>query len=437
MKPLYLIMPDGTVKQINPFTESEVWSVPGRNNKPITNEVPETAKPLEVRHPEDYCSFCQTRYYEVPPEKSRLVKLPDGSYKKIDYLPPDKYFDSVAEFRRVGNLFEIVTLDYWRKNYEYKPTKEKEEWKKSYLENPAGMKHIIDLIHYKLRMMGKSPDEINSIPTEEKLKIADSFFAGCHELIIARRHYIDNAEWTSDLCSSGELTQDEHYWYFKFTIDAMVDIMSSNRYVRYIAVFQNWLRPAGASFDHLHKQLVGLDAWGATIERQIAMVRENPNVYNEYAVNFAGYHNLVFAENENAIAFAGFGHRFPTVSIYSKSKAGRPFELSEKELRDMSDLVYAIHAAMGNQIPCNEEWYYTPFDSVYKMPWHVLIKWRINVPAGFEGGTNIYINPITPIELRDKLVPRLFELRDAGKISNILIAEECKVEPNSLRYYQN
>jgi hypothetical protein len=30
MKPLYLIMPDGTVKQINPFTESEVWSVPGR-----------------------------------------------------------------------------------------------------------------------------------------------------------------------------------------------------------------------------------------------------------------------------------------------------------------------------------------------------------------------------------------------------------------------
>ncbi|WP_255311473.1 DUF4921 family protein [Candidatus Kryptonium thompsonii] len=108
-------MPDGTVKQINPFTESEVWSVPGRNNKPITNEVPETAKPLEVHHPEDYCSFCQKRYYEVPPEKSRLIKLPDGSYKRIDYLPPDKYFESVAEFRRVGNLFEIVTLDYWRK----------------------------------------------------------------------------------------------------------------------------------------------------------------------------------------------------------------------------------------------------------------------------------------------------------------------------------
>ena len=155
MKPLYLIMPDGTVKQINPFTESEVWSVPGRNNKPITNEVPETAKPLEVHHPEDYCSFCQKRYYEVPPEKSRLIKLPDGSYKRIDYLPPDKYFESVAEFRRVGNLFEIVTLDYWRKNYEYRFVKEKEEWKKAYLENPAGMKHVLELINYKLRMIGE------------------------------------------------------------------------------------------------------------------------------------------------------------------------------------------------------------------------------------------------------------------------------------------
>ena len=71
----------------------------------------------------------------------------------------------------------------------------------------------------------------------------------------------------------------------------------------------------------------------------------------------------------------------------------------------MSDLVHAIHASMGSQISCNEEWYYTPVDAITKMPWHVLIKWRINVPAGFEGGTSIYINPFTPIELRDRLVP--------------------------------
>jgi galactose-1-phosphate uridylyltransferase len=98
-------------------------------------------------------------------------------------------------------------------------------------------------------------------------------------------------------------------------------------------------------------------------------------------------------------------------------------------------MVHAIHAAMGSQISCNEEWYYTPIDAVYTMPWHILIKWRINVPAGFEGGTSIYINPMTPIDLRDRMVPHLYRLRDERKISWLRIAEECRLEPNPLKYY--
>jgi galactose-1-phosphate uridylyltransferase len=202
-----------------------------------------------------------------------------------------------------------------------------------------------------------------------------------------------------------------------------------------VSVFQNWLRGAGASLDHLHKQLVALDEWGASITGQIRMLREDPNVYNEFGANFAAHHNLVFAENDFAIAYAGIGHRFPTIEIYSRSRAGRPYEHTDEEIRGMSDLVRAIHAAMGNQISCNEEWYYTPIDAVYKMPWHVLIKWRINVTAGFEGGTSIFINPMTPIELRDRMVPGLYHLRDEGKVSWLRIAEECRVDPNPLKYY--
>ena len=99
-------------------------------------------------------------------------------------------------------------------------------------------------------------------------------------------------------------------------------------------------------------------------------------------------------------------------------------------------MVHAIHAATGSQISCNEEWYYTPIDSVYKMPWRILIKWRINVPAGFEGGTSIYINPMTPVEIRDRLVPVLYKLRDERTIGFIRIAEECKLRPNPLQYYK-
>ncbi|HXG01031.1 MAG TPA: DUF4921 family protein, partial [Bacteroidota bacterium] len=50
-------MPDGTVKQINPFTGTEVWAVAGRRVKPITNETAREPQKLEKHTPEDYCSF--------------------------------------------------------------------------------------------------------------------------------------------------------------------------------------------------------------------------------------------------------------------------------------------------------------------------------------------------------------------------------------------
>src|SRR5205085_399443 len=108
---------------------------------------------------------------------------------------------------------------------------------------------------------------------------------------------------------------------------------------------------------------------------------------------------------------------------------------SHEELRGVSDLIHACHAAIGPDVSCNEEWYYSPVDAVVKMPWHILIKWRINVTAGFEGGTSIFINPMTPVELRDRMVPQLYSLRDAGRLSNVLIAEECRIAPNPLKYY--
>ncbi len=431
----YTIMPDGTVKQVNPFTGTEVWAVSGRRGKPITNDTPANAQEIVLHSPEDYCSFCESRYNETAPEKARLIRHEDGRWEHLATLPPDKYLGQPAEFRRVGNMFEIVTLDYWRKNYAYKLTPSQSRWKEEYIANPLGLEHITEIIQYKLKREGKSDEQIEKMTMAERLTIADAFFGGSHEMIIARRHYKPDAKLTSDLYSSGEMTLEDHYQYFKFTIDAMRDVTYANKYVRYISVFQNWLRGAGASFDHLHKQIVALDEWGSSIENQTKMIREDPNVYNQFGANFAAHHNLVFAENDFAIAYAGIGHRFPTIEIYSRSQAGRPYEHTEDEIRGMSNLVQAIHAAMGSQISCNEEWYYTPIDAVYKMPWHILIKWRVIVPAGFEGGTGIFINPMTPIELRDMMVPRLYKLRDEGKIDRLRIAEECRVDPNPLKYY--
>jgi len=431
----YHYMPDGTIKQINPFTGTEVWSVPGRSSKPLDNEIPHSAKPLDNREVENYCSFCQSRYYDTPPEKSRIV-LSENNYLLLEKLNASEYNKTVAEFRRTPNLFEIVTLNYWRQNYNFKMTKNQLDWREKYLSDQDGIKHVLNVVDYKLARQGKNADEIKYMSVDEKLTLSDAFFGGSHDLIIAKRHFKPSAKYDSQLSNSGELTTDEHFQYFRYTINSLSDVYTNNRYVRYVSVFQNWLKPAGASFDHLHKQLVGLDSWSLNIENQIQMARNNPNVFNEFGPNFAIHHNLVFAENDYAIAYCAIGHRYPTIAIYSKSHHSRPQEHTNEEIRGVSDLVHACHTAMGSMISCNEEWNYTPIDAVYNIPWRVLIKWRINIPAGFEGNTGIYINPISPHQLRDKLVPKLYEMRSNGELAyGIQIAEECPCQLNCLSYH--
>ncbi|HPI71985.1 MAG TPA: DUF4921 family protein [bacterium] len=430
------VMPDGTEKHVNPFTGTEVWFIPGRKSRPIFTGIPSTAQRIEVRQPEDYCNFCPGRHKNTPPEKSRMV-FAEGGRVIRDRLQAEEGLAEGALFRRIANLFEIVTIDYWKKNFNYRLSEKNRSWKERYLSTDRGREHALSVVDLKLKYSGLTDEEIQRFPLERKYDLTDAFFGGAHELVIPSRHYRPGAEWDSQLCSSGELTPDEHFDYFRFTLAAMSDIQANNRYVRYIAVYQNWLKEAGASFDHLHKQLCGLDEWGVSLEGELNMAYRNPNMYNEYAANYAAYNNYVLCENDHAVAFVDLGHRHPSIAIYSKSINCRPCNHTEEELRGFSDVVHAVHVASGANISCNEEWYYRPFDSTIPIPWHILIKWRINIAAGFEGGTKIYVNPMSLTELRDKLVPRLFELRYQGRLGRLLIAEECPVRPNSLLYYKN
>ena len=69
------------------------------------------------------------------------------------------------------------------------------------------------------------------------------------------------------------------------------------------------------------------------------------------------------------------------------------------------------------------------------MPWRINIKWRVSTLAGFEGGTRVYVNTLSPYDIRDRTVSALYSLRDAEKIAgNLRIATECSPALNVLRY---
>lgn len=422
-------MADGTLKQLNPFSGTQVWTVPGRGNRPLS--VPQ--KEPEQLKPEDFtarCNFCVDKLLQTPPEKSRMVSR-DRRWEVLRDLLPHELGDTQAAFRRVPNLFEIVSYDYWAQNYGFTMDESRANQMERYLADDEGRRHVLDIVRTRLKASGQD----DNVSEEELLSHAPAYFGGGHDVIIARRHFVDGATDSTQLASSGTLSLDEHYGFIAFTIDSLRDLYERNRYAPYVSVFQNWLAPAGASFEHLHKQLVAIDERGMHSELEIAKLRQNPNMYNEWGVNFASYHNLIIAENDHAVICAGVGHRYPTINVYSKSPTPEPWRQTEEEVRGMSDILHAAHAGTGPEVPCNEEWHHKPIDLDVPMPWRINIKWRVSVLAGFEGGTKINVNTLSPYDIRDRMVSSLYELREQGRISNeIRIATECAPARNVLRY---
>ena len=278
-------LPDGTVKQHNPFTGTQVWTMPGRGKRPLPTSEQEVVDLPEGSDGLDGCAFCPGHHLDNPPEKARLVGEDDG-YRTITGLAADELDDTEAAFRRVPNLFEICSPEYWRLNHGVLPGR-------------------------------------------------------------------------------------------------------------------------------------GVQA------RALAL---NPQVFNTHVLDVAIDHGLVLAANDHAVAFAGFGHRYPSIEVYSLSPRREPWLLSGPELDGLSDVLHAMHAAGGPQLSCNEEWHHRPPSADDAMPWRIVLKWRISTLAGFEGATKIYLNTLSPWDVRDRVLRELHRLRDEGAVGpELRIGDECRL----------
>ncbi|WP_075891049.1 DUF4921 family protein [Actinomyces provencensis] len=421
---------DGTVKQKNLLTGTEVWTVPGRGHRPlsVSRRTPEPVRP-ECHGLE--CAFCEDRYLETPPEKARLVRRGDGTWEELRDLPADELTRTVAEFRRIPNLFEIVSYNYWHLNHDHFPSEAEHRRMAEYLASDMGYEHVMRVVRARMLAGGMSEGEFEAMTDSAKLQQANGFFSGGHDVIIARRHFVDGATSDDQLAGSGTLTPEEHYRYTDFTARAMADLYGLDPAVRYVATFQNWLKPAGASFDHLHKQLVAIDEHSVQTEAELTRLRSDPDIYDDI-LKVAATRRLVLAQNEHAVLMAGFGHRYPSLAIWPLHAPANPWQVGEEEMRAISDILHAAHAATGVEVPCNEEWYHRPPDVHTPMRWRILLKWRISTVAGFEGGTRIYLNTMDPWTVWNRVVPRLQEMRDLGTIAPMRIGEECRVEPGML-----
>lgn len=425
---------DGTVLQVSPLTGTQVWTVPGRSHRPLEA----AARPSHELAPgesERMCQFCPDRMLETPPEKARLVHDGAGHPHLMRGVTASELWETRAELRRFANLFEIVSMTSWRTNHGFTPPAESTEAARAYLADPAGLDHVRAVLSAREAAGGAIAPSTGD--AEGLLEPTVDLLAGSHDLIVPRRHVVDGATRADELAFSGALGAREHHEFVAFTIDALADLYQRQPAARYVAVFQNWLKAAGASVDHLHKQLVAIDSYGPQAQREILMLREQPNLYQHEVIDLARREQLVVAATDGAVAVAGVGHRYPSLEIYSTSSHHLPWEHTSAEIGAMSELLRALHVATGGHVATNEEWHHRPPDVPEPMPWRIVLKWRLNVPAGFEGGTKIYVNTIDPWTMRERVVTELLELRASGALGNaapIRIGPEVRDSDLHLNY---
>ncbi len=190
-----------------------------------------------------------------------------------------------------------------------------------------------------------------------------------------------------------ELTVDNLFDYLAMVKLRMESAKQDSR-LKYACVFKNEGKLAGASLEHSHTQLVGMDFVPKYIQK-----------LEKKAASFAKMQQKekksTFFENDLFFAFCPKASRFPfEIWILPKFAASSLLELDDSKLRTLADALKATLGALDSATgfcPYNILFHSGGFES-NSFPFHIEIIPRIAIWAGFEFATDVIMSSSLPLE---------------------------------------
>lgn len=217
-------------------------------------------------------------------------------------------------------------------------------------------------------------------------------------------------------------------WQVAEVIDAYQDrylSLMTKKTVKYVQIFHNHGKEAGASIAHPHSQIMAIPVISPYIELQLRGAERyhhnhHANVFQTILDHEYEAGKRFVYENEHFLVFCPFASRvaFETWVIPKRSENPYFERITEEEKLSLADAMrrslLAIHDGLGdppfnfylNTAPCDGREY-----PHYR--WHIEILPKTSVWAGFELSTGIEVSTIEPEKAAEYLRERLVAREDA------------------------
>jgi UDPglucose--hexose-1-phosphate uridylyltransferase len=221
---------------------------------------------------------------------------------------------------------------------------------------------------------------------------------GAHEVVIESP---DHEHTFADL--SVEQVQ-EIIWAMR---DRCIELQKDHS-IRYVLIFKNWGREAGASQDHPHSQIIALPIVPKQVQEELAGAHK----YYEYKERCCYCDMLqqdlkdgerVVVESDLFVSFMPFASRSPFETwIVPKEHSCFFDQIQKNQVQDLSRILKSTLQLLKRALddpPYNFVIHTTPYDGTGNVPyyhWHIEITPKLTQTAGFEWGTGFFINPTPP-----------------------------------------
>lgn len=181
----------------------------------------------------------------------------------------------------------------------------------------------------------------------------------------------------------------------------------SKQEIQHAIIFKNYGADAGASLSHSHSQLVGLgflpSELGRRNQRLLEYFEKHETCYFcQIAADEERLGERLISTSEHFVVYAPFAGRFPfEFVIHPRTHRNHFDELNRSELKDLASVVKSSLGALEKTQPhlsYNMILNTSPFSNSHPLAhhWNIQVLPRSAKIAGFELGTDCFINTIKP-----------------------------------------